>query len=144
MGDDDLVEQSGERVEDTDVDAVAEQQQDVAPVFEQPAQGANKFTWAFVVAVVTATGLGSARWSRRLCLENYTHRVQIRFLGNRKSNSLTHEQKYEEDGGEYGDAVEHDGEVLSDVFQFIVVSHQQRRQKESCCHSELEQFFFQS
>jgi hypothetical protein len=72
MGDNDLVEQSGECVEDADVDSVAEQQQDVAPVFEQPAQGANKFTWAFVLTVVAATGLGSARWSRRLCLENYT------------------------------------------------------------------------
>lgn len=70
MGDDDLVEQSGERVEDADVDSVAEQQQDVAPVFEQPAQGAHKFTWTLIVAVVAATGLGSAWWSRRLCLEN--------------------------------------------------------------------------
>lgn len=153
MGDNDLVEQSGERVEDADVDSVAEQQQDVAPIFKQPAQSANEFTRAFVFTVVAATGLGCAGWSRWLCLENYakTHH-DLKWLPRRQKvdfllynyinlNSLTHKQKYEEDGGEDGDAVEHDGQIISDVFEFIVISHQQWRQKESCCHSKLKQTF---
>lgn len=72
MGNNNLVEQSRESVEDADVDSVAKQQQNVAPVFEQPDEGANELSRALIVAVVAATGLGGARWSRRLCLENYT------------------------------------------------------------------------
>lgn len=80
MGDNDLVEQSRESVEDADVDSVAKQQQDVAPVFEEPDEGAKKFSRALIVAVVAATGLGGARWCRRLCLENYTNIIHREFF----------------------------------------------------------------